>query len=294
MTTATTWQWQTWQGLPYLTCSLLEPWSHGFFTQQFSPRSPAELVKVLDPAVPAYRIHQVHGSTVLMPSEVEQFQQKQQAAEASESRNAAEVVFPPADGLLTEQAGQAVWVCSADCVPVLIADVETGQTAAIHAGWRGTAGAIVPKAIARLRAQGSKLHNLRVALGPAIAGEVYQVSTTVAAEVGSTVVKSAAPPESTSHPELILAALRELPDSPLLTDPQPGRVRLDVRRVNALQLEQAGIPTEHIAIAPYCTYQHAEHFFSYRRDRLKKVQWSGIVSNVPLVSNVVPEGNSTE
>jgi YfiH family protein len=274
-TSTTTWQWQTWQGLPYLTCSLLAPWSHGFFTQHFSPRSPTELVKVLDPAVPAYRIRQVHGNTVLSPSEVEQFQQEQTTAEAG---NAAEAVFPPADGLLTEQAGQAVWVCSADCVPVLIADMATGQTAAVHAGWRGTAGAIVPEAIARLRAQGSKLHNLRVAMGPAIAGEVYQVSTTVAAEVGSTVVQDVIKSEPTSDPETILAILRELPETPLLSDPQPGRARLDVRRVNALQLEQAGIPTEHIAIAPFCTYQHAEHFFSYRRDRLKKVQWSGIVS----------------
>jgi polyphenol oxidase len=274
-TSVATWQWQTWEGLPYLTCSLLQPWSHGFFTQQFSPRSPAELVKVLDPAVPAYRIRQVHGNTVLSPSEVEQFQQEQTTAEAGD---AVEAVFPPADGLLTEQAGQAVWVCSADCVPVLIADVETGQTAAVHAGWRGTAGAIVPEAIARLRAQGSKLHNLRVAMGPAIAGEVYQVSTTVAAEVGSTVVQNVVQSDPNPDPEIVLAALRDLPESPLLNDPQPGRARLDVRRVNELQLEQAGIAAEHIAIAPYCTYQHAEHFFSYRRDRLKQVQWSGIVS----------------
>jgi len=46
------------------------------------------------------------------------------------------------------------------------------------------------------------------------------------------------------------------------------------------------IPTnviEHIifgeAIAPYCTYQTPEYFFSYRREKQKKVQWSGIVSN---------------
>ncbi|HAX77915.1 MAG TPA: laccase, partial [Cyanobacteria bacterium UBA11372] len=27
-----TWHWRTWEGLPYLTCSLLEKWPHGFFT----------------------------------------------------------------------------------------------------------------------------------------------------------------------------------------------------------------------------------------------------------------------
>jgi copper oxidase (laccase) domain-containing protein len=45
-------------------------------------------------------------------------------------------------------------------------------------------------------------------------------------------------------------------------------------------MEQLGIDSEQIAIAPHCTYQEAEHFFSYRRDQLKKVQWSGIVSKI--------------
>lgn len=64
----------------------------------------------------------------------------------------------------------------------------------------------------------------------------------------------------------------------MLRDTEPGKVRLDVRRVNALQLEQLGISGEQIAIAPYCTFQTPDHFFSYRREREKKVQWSGIVS----------------
>lgn len=51
-----------------------------------------------------------------------------------------------------------------------------------------------------------------------------------------------------------------------------------MRRVNALQLEELGIDSEQIAIASHCTYQQPEHFFSYRREHLKKVQWSGIVS----------------
>ncbi|MHC5722113.1 MAG: polyphenol oxidase family protein, partial [Nostoc sp.] len=89
-----------------------------------------------------------------------------------------------ADGLISEQPLQAVWVASADCTPVLIGDVKTEQVAALHAGWRGTAKKIVPLAIARLQSQGSKLDDLRIAMGPAIAGEVYQVSIDVAAEVG--------------------------------------------------------------------------------------------------------------
>ncbi len=265
------WHWHTWEELPYLTCSLLEPWDHGFFTQHFSPRSPAQIVGALQPDAQVYRVRQVHGNTVLTPSEIES------AAEAMKSEGEEEQERPPADGILTEQTGQAVWVCSADCTPVLIADEKTGQVAAVHAGWRGTASRIVPNAIARLLDTGSNLENLRIALGPAIAGEVYQVSETVAAEVGASIISQ----DTANTTEAILDVLQQLPDPPILDDPKPGRVRLDVRRVNALQLEQLGIHPEQVAIAPHCTYQEPELFFSYRRNKLKKVQWSGIVSKTP-------------
>lgn len=254
-----TWHWRNGEGLPYLTCSLLELWHHGFFTQQFWPRSPQELTKVLQPEASVYRLQQVHGNTVLTPQEVDS------------KLNTSENELALADGLISEQPLQALWVASADCTPVLVGDVKTGQVAALHAGWRGTAAKIVPQAIARLQAQGSKLDDLRIAMGPAIAGEVYQVSVEVAAEIGSTITPD-------EDPQKIIAALHDLPNSPILADSQPGKVRLDVRRVNALQIDMLGISAEQVAIAPYCTFQTPEHFFSYRRQREKKVQWSGIVS----------------
>jgi YfiH family protein len=254
------WHWQTWNDLPYLTCSLLEPWKHGFFTQQFAPRSPFEITEALYPLAQAYRAKQVHGNLVLAPSEM--------------PHPLSDENLPDADGLITEQANQAVWVCSADCTPVLIADAKTGQVSAVHAGWRGTAQKIVPRAIARLCDQGSQLQDLRVVMGPAIAGEVYQVSTHVAVAVGATVIDI----DSESSLDANVARLLTLPNSPVLSDSTPGRVRLDVRRVNALQLEQLGIGEEQVAIAPHCTYQDSVNFFSYRREKLKKAQWSGIVS----------------
>lgn len=279
-----TWHWQTWQGRSYLTCSLLKDWSHGFFTQQFWSQPPETLVHILQPNAQVYRVKQVHGNTVLSAAEVTPIQSGAPESALSEEQ----LGFAHADGLLSAAPDQAVWVCTADCTPVLIGDTASGQVAAVHAGWRGTAATIVPQAIARLQAQGSRLKDLRVALGPAIAGEVYQVSTAVAAQVGATVVKGREPePETVSDDptvldaeatEAILDALRQLPDSPVLPDPQPKRVRLDVRRVNQLQLHQLGIEPDQIAIAPYCTYQNPELFFSYRREHQKKVQWSGIVS----------------
>jgi YfiH family protein len=247
-----TWHWHHWQDLPFLKCSLLDAWPHGFLTRHFSPRMPAELVEVLQPAATAYRVKQVHGNRVLKTQTLEKLPSTQ---------------LQEADGLLTEHPSEAVWVASADCVPVLIADTQTRQVAAVHAGWRGTAAKIVPEAIAQFQTQGSQLMNLRIVMGPAISGPVYQVSTDVALQLSQTLNTA----ES-------LTQLIEQPDFPFLKDPEPDKVRVDVRCINALQLEQLGIVPEQMAIAPQCTYQEPDLFFSYRREQQKKVQWSGIVS----------------
>jgi polyphenol oxidase len=179
------------------------------------------------------------------------------------------------DGVLTEQPAQAVWVASADCSPILIANRHTGNVAAVHAGWRGTSLNIVTVAVNRLLTQGGNLSDIIVAIGPAIAGEVYQVTTQVGVEVCASVATQAL----SGDLELDAIALQSMPNSPLLTDTHAGRVRLDVRLVNQLQLEQLGLDSAQIAIAPHCTFQEPEYFFSYRREKLKKIQWSGIVSH---------------
>ena len=261
------WTWQTWQDTPFLTCGLL-PMPHGFFTRHFYPALPAELTEAIAPHAQVYRVQQVHSADVLTPTEIERATQGQ-------------ADLPPADGVMSEWPQQAVWACSADCTPALIADIETGRVAAVHAGWRGTAQKVLPVAVARLQARGSRIENLRVALGPAIDGSVYPVGLDVAIEVGSTVVPVSAETisQGKGHPlETVIAHLLSLEKSPLLSDPDPERVRLDVRRVNQMQLEQIGLKPAQIAIAPHCTYQEPERFFSYRRTREKKVQWSGIAS----------------
>lgn len=257
----TRWHWRTWQGLPYLTCSLLEPLPHGFFTRDFAPRTPAELAPVLDERAQTFRVKQVHGDRVLAPSELEPGQVLSEATAAAGEQS----TYPHADGLMSDRPGQVMWVCSADCTPALIADVQTGQVAAVHSGWRGTAAAIVPKAIERMRQQGSCLDNLRVALGPAISGPVYQVTEAVAEEVVASLDAS-------------LTEAQRWQEPPVLPDAEPGKARLDVRQTITQQLLKLGLDRAQVAIAPHCTYTEGDRFFSYRRDGTKTVQWSGIVS----------------
>jgi copper oxidase (laccase) domain-containing protein len=131
----------------------------------------------------------------------------------------------------------------------------------------------VPMAVSKLQAQGSRLEDLRVAIGPAIAGSVYQVSSEVAAAVGRTLMANA--PDTD---EAAMKALFEQDYSFLLPDETPGKVRLDVRLANLEQLVQLGLSRDQVTIAPHCTFQEPERFFSYRRTGEKQVQWSGIVS----------------
>jgi len=282
------WQWQTTNGSTYLTCTLLDGWAHGFFTQTNWPRTPAALTQALAPEAQVFRVKQVHGNRVLKTADLEPVGPEQpvkaksvqspSAPSEAASAPAGNVTqsttgqkFAEADGIFATEAAQAVWACSADCTPALLGDVKTGQAAAVHAGWRGTAAQILSEAVKQFVGQGSAIADLRVALGPAIDGSVYQVDAATAVKTAGMLVASDAE-------AAVLEQLMAMPHPPLLPDDEAGKVRLDVRRVNGLQLEGLGLATTQYSIAPHCTFQEPEHFFSYRRTGEKKVQWSGIVS----------------
>ncbi len=82
-----------------------------------------------------------------------------------------------ADGHLMAQPGAAA-ISIADCVPVLIAH-PSGAVAAVHAGWRGVAGGILPEAIRMFAARGLPADELVVHLGPSICGRCYEVGADV-------------------------------------------------------------------------------------------------------------------
>ena len=57
------------------------------------------------------------------------------------------------DGLVTATPGLWIGVRTADCAPVILADPVRRAVAVIHAGWRGTVGMIVARAVARMGAE---------------------------------------------------------------------------------------------------------------------------------------------
>jgi len=262
------WTWVGCYGGYYLQADLLQTFEHGFFTRQWQGRGPQELAGYVSAGVSVHRPQQVHSATVL-------------AASA-----AAAAPWPEADGLVADAGGQSLWVCGADCTPVLLADPDSGRVAACHAGWRGVAGGILLEAIRLLEQAGSRREALLVALGPAVSGAHYQVEVAVAEQVARSLPLST-PPADTA------GALAELERcGALLPDPEPGRHRLDLRAATRRQLELAGVAADRIAVCPLCTVAEPLLFHSWRRDQVKAVQWSGIVSQqaaLPLEAGPAPQ-----
>lgn len=83
---------------------------------------------------------------------------------------------PKADGLVTRRRGIALGILSADCAPVLFADVQAEVIGACHAGWRGALAGVTDATVEAMERLGAKRDRIRAAIGPAIGQESYEVS----------------------------------------------------------------------------------------------------------------------
>jgi copper oxidase (laccase) domain-containing protein len=64
----------------------------------------------------------------------------------------------------------------------------------------------------------------------------------------------------------------------LQEDLDPAHDRLDIRAAARAQLIHAGVDPARIEVCPLCTVTESFLFHSWRRDRIKSVQWSAIVA----------------
>lgn len=132
---------------------------------------------------------------------------------------------PRADGHTTGERGIGLLVQVADCLPLALA--APGRVAMLHCGWRGLAGGIVERALARFETPPA------AAVGPGIGGCCFEVG-----------------------PE-VLAAFADVEDA------ADGRM-LDLRRVAERRLRAGGVEVvEHVDL---CTSCRDDLFFSHRRD----------------------------
>ena len=160
------------------------------------------------------------------------------------------------DGMMTDVPGVFLGIQTADCVPVLVADVRRRAVAAFHAGWRGTLARIVERGIGAMRLRyGSRPEDLVAAIGPSIGPCCYSVGEEVRFEFESQFAYARelfgeifdSDPVRDKYPLLFLTAR-----APGHSNIGP-QIHLNLWQANRRQLLDAGIPARHITVIGECT-----------------------------------------
>ena len=149
-----------------------------------------------------------------------------------------------ADALVADRPGITLGALSADCAPVLLADVDAGVIGAAHAGWRGALAGVIEATVEAMAERGAVRERTVAVIGPCIAQAYYEVG-----------------------PELLTRFTEEDPDSAALFEPVPGSDRLlfDLKAYVLRRLAAAGV--EQRTALPHDTHADEARFFSARRSR---------------------------
>ena len=142
------------------------------------------------------------------------------------------------DALVTRQKDLALCVLVADCTPVLLSDHTAGVIGAAHAGRMGARNGIAKNTVEAMVELGAEPSRIQVLLGPAAAGESYEVPEGMALDVE-----------------------KHLPGSRTRT--KKGTSGIDVRAGLVRQLLSLGVT--HIDADPRDTITDKD-FFSHRRE----------------------------
>jgi YfiH family protein len=176
------------------------------------------------PGAPLASVYQIHSPTAVIVTE----------ALPNDER-------PKADALVTARKGLLLGIVTADCAPVLLADVEAGVVGAAHAGWRGATAGVTDQAIAAMISLGARVERIAAVVGPSIAKASYEVDHVFA--------------------ERILA---DVPDNERFLGEGPtGNPHFDLEAYIVARLAAAGI--RRIEATGLDTYQLEDRYFSYRR-----------------------------
>lgn len=148
---------------------------------------------------------------------------------------------PVADGLVTDLPDVAVGILTADCQPVLLADLKAGIVGAVHAGWSGTLGGVMENGISAMERIGAHRSRIAAAVGPAISRVNYEVGT--------------------EFRERFLA--EDEGSSGFFRKDETGRLTFDLPGYGLERLRRSGVGT--VEWLGTCTYADPGRFFSYRR-----------------------------
>jgi YfiH family protein len=148
------------------------------------------------------------------------------------------------DASIATQPGIVCAILTADCLPVLFADLDGKVVGAAHAGWRGLAGGVLGETVRAMRGAGAG--EITAWMGPAIGPDAFEVGEDVVAAFSAALPGAATRACFTAYPA------------------RPGKYLADMFTLARLMLAADGVGRVHGG--GLCTASAPERFYSYRRD----------------------------
>lgn len=249
--------------LEILTSESLLPLKHGFFTRRGGASSgvfaglncgegssdQSEIVAINRARVAQamgvvpqnlVSVHQIHSARAIKVRQT--FEEK-----------------PKADALATNTPGLALSILTADCQPVLFADVDNGVIGAAHAGWRGALEGVLEATIDAMCDLGAARGSIAAVIGPSISQRAYEVG-----------------------PEFFDVFLAEDEEnSRFFANGEDDRMHFDLPAFGLHRLRQAGIGSAEWT--RHCTYSDPDRFYSYRRTtHEKEADYGRLIATITL------------
>jgi polyphenol oxidase len=233
--------------IPVLTSSTLSGIPHGFFGRQggvstgdFASLNVSEAVgDAPDTAAENRRL--VAATLGFAPDRLSVARQVHSADVVTVTEPISYATRPDADGLVTNVPGLLLGTLTADCAPILFADIEAGVIGAAHAGWKGAINGVAEATVRAMEALGARRSAIAAVIGPSISAASYEVGPQFAADVLA------------RHPDA----------TPFIITPPGGREHFDLPGFLHSRLRAFGLGT--VVDLGVCTYANPQAWFSHRR-----------------------------
>ncbi|MBO6793283.1 MAG: peptidoglycan editing factor PgeF [Balneolaceae bacterium] len=158
-------------------------------------------------------------------------------------------VYPNVDAFVSKTPGVALGIQVADCGALLLGDFENKVIAAVHAGWRGTVGEIVPHTISKMQELGADKQNITAFISPCLGAHNFEVGEEVASKFPG-------------H---------------LVNDDEYEKPHVNMVGLLKEQLLDAGVLSANIEADGRCTIDEESLFYSYRREKEKSGRMLAII-----------------
>lgn len=232
--------------LEIITADSLTPLRHGFFTRRGGASSGVfhglncGLGSLDQSAVVAINRARVAEAMLVEPESLSSVHQVH-SADVVVVTDTADGKSTKADAMVTATPDIALSILTADCQPVLFADVEAGVIGAAHAGWKGALNGVLEATLDAMENLGAERQDIVAVIGPAISQRAYEVG-----------------------PELLEAFIDETPDNArFFANGEGDRYQFDLPSFGLHRLREAGVGFAEWT--GHCTYADEKRFYSYRR-----------------------------